>query len=344
MLLYIILLLCLLSMLAGPIIYSYRSEGSSENIPTINHDNTRNPRYFSLSFKKLLSKAMAAYDGRGSLHLSTDEAILFADSLGDISNQEFEHMVIEQNDDLIIGESNVFKKEIYAAHNATIGANNQLRSVACEQELVLHENSNIIRWADAEGTLRAHHHSHMGVSSSSAKMLLLGEQCRFKRLYAPIIRLGLSEDEIVTPTIAEASHSKPIVNPEIRRNLTSVDDEKTEDDKIYPFTIITEKPIVVFKGFKVQGDISSHSNVLIDDDAIVHGNIFAEGNVVLGNNSTVFGNIFTQEDVKVLDGVTIGRLGATKSVVARGNIEFGRDCTVYGYISSERSGNIRPFA
>lgn len=344
MFLFILLSLCLITLMVGPIIYAYRSESTAENIPKIQHDNTRNPRYFSLSFKKLFSSAMSDYDNSGTLHLSTDEPVLFADDLEFQDQQEYHQLIIQKNGDLQTGSGTIFHKEIYAGQDATIGANTQLRAIACEKDLTLEEQTTVYRWADAEGTLRVKNQVDLGISTTSAHALLVGEQCTFKRLYAPLIRLGLTAEQIQNIPLDVLEAPSPTVVSDIERDLISVNDENTNSDGAFPHTIVTKHALKVFKGFQVQGDIRSHKSVLIDDDVIVHGNIFAEGQVTLGKNTKVYGNVFTQENITLLEGASIGRSGVTKSVVARGNIVFDRNCTVHGYVSTEGVGSIRPFA
>jgi predicted acyltransferase (DUF342 family) len=291
----------------------------------------------------MIEKALESYQGYGIISLSKLEEVIETDKVEMEPNQSCKSLIYAENSDFMPREGIVFQKEIYVRKNAYLERIPLLRAIACDGDLSLGSGTRIIRWADAEGTLTSHDNCDLGISTTSAKKLLVGRNCLFKRLYAPEIWLGLGDggpDTVRTAPVPEEA----VINEEIMRDIEYVDDEITDENGILPYTIVTRKDLTVVGGYVVQGHISCDKDVEIGSGAVVHGNIFAEGSVFIGSNAVVLGLVFTQEDVYVDDGSVIGQPNKVKSVVARGDIEFGSNCRVYGYIGTEKNGRICPEA
>lgn len=326
-------------MLLFPIYVGLKAARRKSEPIFIQQSNTRDPRYFAVSFKKIIDKAWESYDGSGILKMSKNEEVIEVDKIELLANEVCKSFVYAENNNFMPNEGITFDKEIFARSNARLEKIPLIRAIACMKELVLGDGTHVIRWADAEGTLIAHNNCDLGFSTTSATKLLIGKNCLFRRLYAPEIWLGRNDDELDIGQNINIP-GEVIVSSEIIRSIKYVDDEIVNDKGILSNTIITEHDITVLGNYVVQGHISSHKDIKICSNAVVHGNIFAEGNIFIGSNAVVLGTIFTQENIYVDDGVVIGQPHKIKSVVARGNIEFGSNCKVYGYIGSERTGKI----
>lgn len=341
MVLFWIILIVFLVMLALPIYVGMKTAGSKSETLFIPQSNTRHPRYFSISFKKIVERALESYDGFGILRMSKDEEVIEADKIELIPNQICSALVYAENNNFVPKEGISFDKEIYCKKNARLEKIPILRAIACRMDLVLGSGTQVMRWADAEGTLTARKNCDLGLSTTSATKLFIGKNCSFKRLYAPEIWLGLEEPEFHGYKDFNMPN-EVVINPEIIRNIEYVDDEIVDEDGILPKTIITKYNLRILGNYVVQGHIRSHKDIKIDSNAVVHGNVFAEGNIFIGSNAIVLGVVFTQENIYVDDGAIVGQPNKIKSVVARGNIEFGSNCRVYGYIGAEGTGMICP--
>jgi len=339
MVLFFIICIIFFIMLLMPIYIGMKTAQNKSEPMVIQESNTRDPRYFALSFQKLIDKAWKSYDGSGILKMSKAEEVIETDKTELSTNAICNSLVYAENYDFTPKEGIIFEKEIYVKGNARLEKIPLVRAIACMSNLVLGDGTRIIRWADAVGTLTAHNNCDLGYSTTSATKLVIGKNCSFKRLYAPEIWIGHNDgefDSCKSMTIPE----EVIISSEILCDIKYVDDEIVNKNGILRNTIITEHDITVLENFEVQGHITSHSDVKICSNAIVHGNVFAEGNIFIGNNAIVLGVVFTQENIYVDNGAIIGQSNKIKSVVARGNIEFGSSCKVYGYIGAERSGKI----
>lgn len=340
-------MLCIIffSMLIFPIALAMISTRYETKPLFIQQSNTKDPRYFAVSFKKIFDKAWEAYDGSGILHMSRDEQVIEADKVKLFPYEVLTSMIYAENQDFLPCEGIVFKREIYAKRNAVLSETTMLRAIACEKNLIIKSGAQVIRWADSQGVLTVYGDCDLGISTSSGTQLIIGQNCYFKRLYAPIIWLGRKIDEIdkdMSDSIKK--EAEVLIFNNTIRDIKYVDDQITNEKGILKNTIITSESLVVLGGFIVQGHIRSHKDVKIDDNAVVCGNIFAEGNIFIGVNARVLGVVFSQESIYVGDRAVIGQPGKIKSIVARGDILFGSNCRMHGYIGAEGTGRICPKA
>lgn len=344
MILFSLICIIFITMLAFPIGIGLSIKKFESKPLFIQQSNIKDPRYFAVSFREIFSKGWNKYDGSGCVKLSQLEKVIEVDQNEIPPNNVCNSIVYARSDiDFTPNKGIHFEKEIYAKGNAFLYDIPELRAIACDKNLLLGIDTNVIRWADAEGFLIVHEDCNLGISTSSASKLFIGRNCTFKRLYAPEIYLGIENVNLHKFVYSTFSDKKKVlINQNIIRDIEYVNDDNTDENKVFYNTIITKRNITVLANFEVQGHITSHKNVKIESNAIVHGNIFAEGNVFIGSNARVLGVVFSQENIHMDPDAVVGQPGKTKSIVARGDIIIENNCRVYGYIGTEGNGIICP--
>lgn len=329
-------------MILFPIAFSLFSlrKGSGE-VLKIEQSRVKDPRYFVKSFTSLFDKKWADYDGSGKILLSRPESILEADKLADYPNI-CSSIVYAENQDFNPRGVIRFEKEVYACQNGYLSGIEAVRAICCKKDLVLDRDIRILRWVDAEGTLTVHDGCDLGISASSSTKIIVGSNCRFRRLYAPSIFFGQPGKEKSYPNeLSMDAGLKP--RESIRsRNIRYVSNDTADKDGFFRGSIITTHALSVLEHLTVTGHIRSHKGIRLCDNSKVFGNIFAEGDIYLGKNARVYGSVFTQGGLYAESGVTIGQPGKIKSVVVRGKAVFNKGCTVFGYVSSETIGECSP--
>lgn len=310
---------------------------SNDSVLMISKNINRDPRYFGKSFEKLFLKA---WEERKDdiLLLSKPEHYLMADEM------KSKVMVY---DEVIIAEKEKFKPPagvrfncgIFAYKDVFFQANTQLRAIRTYGDLVLEHNVTVERWADADGTVKIDNACNLGISISSGKEITIGKNCKFRRLFAPVIHTGCSPNLTQKPMYQRQEYIYSIgYTKERRRNRQHIGYLDADDAGVAHSSFVTEAKIIIDEDIVVQGDVRSYKSVQLSERAVVCGNIFAEGEVYLSRNSTVLGNVFTQGDIYCENGVVIGKEDQISSMIARGRIALGENCSVYGYISNEAGG------
>ena len=307
----------------------------------IKQDRSKNPRYFADTFIKLFEEKWINYDGSGKLKFSHEESIIEADKTA-LYKSKCDCVVYAEKIDFNPEPTGIqFYKEIYVKKNAYLRGVIQLRAIACLNNVLIGENTEIIRWADAQNELIVLDNCDLGISTTSGNELIIGINCLFRRLYAPVIYIGQKPQQKWS---AYYTIDKKILylvpKTETKRNLKYIDKFLINESGIAEFSVVSKRNVTVVENIIVQGSIRSHKGIRICDGVIVCGNLFAEGNIVLGKNVCVLGSIFTQGDIIVESRVMIGQKNKIVSIVARGRIEFSENSVVYGNVSCEGGGKI----
>ena len=318
------------------LIYKKKSSGVLE----IQQDRTRDPRYFGKSFSAMIWSRYIL--GSKTIQLSREE------ELYDINEDDFKENEIEKVIIATKGLQNVppkveLQKEIFAFHHLCLEGDSLIRSAYAEGNLLIGPQTEIVRWADANGTTTIYDNCNLGISATSASAMCIGKNCKFRRLFAPVVLLGQYPGETIYKE--RTVHTKPYhlkVYKNRVRNISYIKDSMINEEGIIPFSVITKNDLVITEKLVIQGDIRSSHAVRLCEQAIVCGNIFAEGDVILGKNTCVLGNVFTQGGILMEDGAVVGRSESLSSVIARTHIHIKERAIVFGYIGCEVEGLIAP--
>lgn len=327
-----------------PLGYAMAYKKHEVDILNIQQDRTREPRYFGQAFSRMMRRElMKNHENKEEkITLSKEEAVHYT-SQDILYDEKCEKVVVAEEEVFIPPTQIDFEKEIYAKYNACIKQDTQLRAIYAEGNMILGNQTKVIRWADANGTLAVYDNCELGISTTSASMMTIGKNCRFKRLYAPIIFLGQYPDELMEEPQERKGRTYQLkVQKERRKNIAYIKDDMIDEEGVVPFTVITQNDLVVTEHLIIQGDIRSAKGVRLCEGAVVCGNIFAEHDVLLGKNTIVLGNVFAQGSIKMQDGVVVGRKENKSSVIARDHITIEKRALVYGYIGCESGGRVWP--
>lgn len=246
------------------------------------------------------------------------------------------------------GKTRTFEREVYACGSVLVRPRSEVRAVYAMGSASLGEGSTVDRWIDAEAVLSVYDDCDLGISASSASHLVIGRNCRFRRLYAPVIDVGTYYEEIEEPP---KFSRVPFVSREVLWGKRSLDEDDrdeeldrddADDDGVVVGTVVTSHSLKVLEDIVVAGDIRSHNSVRLCDRSVVFGNIFAEDGIVIGEGCRVYGTVFCQGDISIGDGTVVGTEGQLRSIVARGSITFEGRARVHGYVSTEGDGLVVP--
>jgi cytoskeletal protein CcmA (bactofilin family) len=327
----VIFLMMMLSLLLMSL-YSIQRDGGGAL--GIRKENARDPRYFSTAFSRMIEKALQNYDGQGSVRLSKEEALSFAENLPSHADR-WETLVVARQPFQSNGIG-FFSKEIYAYEDAVMEQGCGMRAIASEKRLLLEQGCRVVRWADAEAGIYAKRDCDLGISATSGDSITLDIGCRFNRLFAPEIRVRPDAQEEAT----EHSLGRLFVSgQETKRNQTIRYGLKTVGAGTKQIcSMVTQSNLLIGKDAHIYGDVKSNKNIRIQSGVVITGNVFADQNIVIEQGVYIGGVVFTQESLFVGAHSEIGRYGVTKSLVAREEIVLCEGATVHGYIHCERGG------
>lgn len=317
-------------------VYYLRTDGV---ILHISQDKSRDQRYFAKSFSSMIENALHSVVGN-TIMLSKEEKFVGMDDIRDSYDIEIDNLTIIRDEDfLTAGGIEVFHKEIYAAKNAFFSRRDlTIRAAYSKQNMVIGNKTNVIRWVDGEETLAVYDDCDLGMSATAGKVLSIGKNVKFRRLYAPVIYFGQYPGEFIDPM--EGRDPMVFKLPILRdkKKIKHITHENLTEYGTANYSVVTSTRTMMVEDAILQGDIHADVNVRICSGAGVLGNIFAEKNILLEKGSFVMGNVFAQGKIEIEDGVMIGLEGRSISVICRDKLTIGKNVVIYGYVSSETEG------
>lgn len=302
----------------------------------IDMDYRKEPRYFGVSFRRLLLEKLSGGTVRAGLRsvlLSRQETVEVFDT-ATIHQGRIMSDICFVKRDLRSGSKVLFEKEVYVQGSASIGEFNQLRALACDGEVAVSSGVKLIRWLDAEGSIRVASGSDLGISASSGQKLIIEENCSFKRLYGLPVITGQEHEAPISEHELGPEHAIVFAG-EAERELSHIPERGLKD-----CSIIAAKSLTIGEQAWIRGDLKSHGNITAGAEVTVTGNIFAEGDVHLGPRCRVLGTVFSQGRITFDEGVVVGCNGKIKSVISKKGTTLGRGVKVYGFVLTEGEGII----
>lgn len=300
----------------------------------INMEWTRNPRYFGVSFKTKLRRALeniGDVPGRYDLKISQRETLDIVED-GKTPPGVVQRNIFVVKNALYSGPGVTFEKEVYVRDAAHIGERNHLHALAADADVHIQKGTHFLRWLDAEGSIRIEEGCDLGLCATSGKDILLGPGCVFTRLYAPtvmthgLLRFDEQGDDALLPLPPESM---------LERGLCEVPAESRTFSHI-----IASKSLLVHDRAVIQGHVKSHEGIVTGEAVTIVGNVFAEEDVVLGPRTRVLGSVFSQGHIIAREGVTIGAKGKIKSLIGKKGVTLESGVKIYGYVTTEEKGTV----
>lgn len=325
---------------------------------SVNMDYCKDPRYFSLSFKRILSDQLkdCRITGFYKLQLSKQETVQIADDFAaeEARNAVIGHICCVKNH-FASGNGSVFEKEIYVRGAANIGEKTSLRALACDGDVHVQRGVNIIRWLDAEGDITIEEECRLGISATCGKTLSLARNCSFKRLYGlPVVTAGspvpaggergqadgqAAEREVAAAlqrrVRAWSCEDSPSPEGAIERDISRIPPHSRKD-----CSIITAHSLTIGDDSLIRGHVKTYGNLSIGTGVTVTGHLFAEGDIHIGRDSRIAGIVFAHGSIICEDGVSVGSPGRIRSVIGQKGIVLRDRTTIYGYIMTEGRGAV----
>lgn len=308
----------------------------------IKNDYVRDPRYFAHSFRRIINENLGSRTaGRYELQLSRREVVEVVDTAPACTNNEAYPYICYCASDLNIESEAAFLKEIYVRGDADFGARNSLRALACDGNIILRHDSTVLRWIDAEGSLRVGRDCNLGVSASCGTEMSLGSGCSFKRLYAFPVVAGGREGLKDAVMVALEADEGPICEP---YDPAQLGDAELAMANILPYsrkaTVITRVSLDIGDYSYIAGHVKSYGDLTLGKYVIVCGNVFVEGVLRVGEGCHIHGTVFSNGWIEIGVGAVVGDSGAIKSVVARKGIRLMSGAMVFGLVSTEGEGRV----
>jgi hypothetical protein len=298
----------------------------------INNEYFKDPRYFALSFRKLILSSLggpATHEHICDTTLSKKEKIHVVEN-GRFTGGTVLRDVLYVIHDLYSEAGVLFNKEVYVRKAVHIGEANRLQALACDGDVHLQAGTQFYRWLDAGGNITVDGPCALGVRTTCAGVLSLARHSTFMKLYGFPIQIAPAQ----TANIDEPPvHSEIFDNKPPERYLYNI-----QAASLIDCCIICDESVTIGDHAVIRGHVKTHKRLVIGAYVLITGNVFAEGDIEIGSHSRVLGTIFSQAHVVVKQGVQVGIRGRIKSIIGKKSVQMEAGVRVYGYIMTEGKG------
>ncbi len=299
----------------------------------------KDPRYFGKSFKQLLNQATNNFTSRHGIHevqLSKKEKLEITGSTNIPAAGQLNHLLCVQGN-LVSGEKVQFNKEMYVTGNSSIGSGSAIHVLAADGNVVIGEDIRLKRWVDADGDIDIAARCNLGISASSGKILRLGPNCHFRRLYGVPVTTG-DNGETMTGSLMTLLPPIEPMPPEM--TFVRIKDRKIAPGSMIGKNVVFPQDVQIGHGSILRGDIKSYGKLILEDNVAIEGNIFADDDIIIGRGAKISGHVFSQKTVHISSGTVISRPGTIKSIVGKKSVRIEQNVTIYGYVTTEGEGII----
>lgn len=195
---------------------------------------------------------------------------------------------------VVLGDGMFYEKELYAGAGLRGGARNSFRAILARGDILLGDDSAILRWAHTDASLALGQRARLYGRVSAEGEISLGRGSRFGRMWAPLIRFGPAMPASGTDLV-----------PRLRIALAKPDDLLDQAESRW----LIAGSFAVPADAMHRGDLVSRKRVTVGDRAFLEGNLKSNGDMTIGNNVQIDG-----------------------AIVAAGKLQIGTDCQIKGPI------------
>jgi len=296
--------------------------------------------YFARNFRQYLERVLPVEAGAGDYAgrmLDGTEFLrvnLRPATITEPAERVHNHIVVFDTP-LTLNGGETFLLEVYARAPLVAGPRTVFRAVYAERELVLGEETQVLRWTHAGGKLTVGAHSLLRGRVSSDAAVQLGSGTVFERIGAPVIAMGAAQE----PPPAPPATPKAWQPAEGRRVGDHV---RVQGDLVIPEGVLVKGSLVVAGSLRiglgaiVTGSVKAHREIALGDEAQVHGSVVSRTRIVLGQAAWVAGSVIAEHQVALGKDAVVGGPSAPATVAAT-EIELASGATVYGQISARRA-------
>ena len=303
---------------------------------------SKDPRHLGKSFRRIIHRGFGNNSTNPGVHtvrLSKQEVVEIKQSFRPKSGDAPANIIMIKNQ--LHTEAKVFfTHELYVIGSATLGSKNKIRSLACDEDVILGRGTYVMRWVDAHGSISVGAECDLGVSCACANRLTLGTGVVFRRLCGSQI----SSPDYVQRCLPEKMITRATMIPANKiRTIEDITNYRRKSSLLMSETVIDQDLIVkgdldLADGVTICGDVRSMGRTIIGHRSVIWGDVFSEGPIEILPDAVVIGNVFSQDSVRLFPGARVGKAGCTKSVIAKKQVVLDRNVAIFGYVLTEGKG------
>jgi predicted acyltransferase (DUF342 family) len=258
-----------------------------------------------------------------------DEAMVLA-----LQQRDSTHpVVIAAATDLIVPSDAVFSKDIYAGGQFHGGEKNSYRAILGEKDVHLAAASRVTRWVHAVGEFTAGVGCNLFGRVSSDSLIRLHGNCRFLRLNAPRIEIGLAADHGIA-TLSDASNGSGT-----SRRFLHDGDYEVKAGQVVTSDIVIRGNLHIRADARICGSVKSTQDMLLEDGVSVEGSLISARKMRIGLRCAIHGPVVAERELTIATGTRCGTLEHPTTVSAP-RIEIEEGVVAFGTLWAREYGHV----
>jgi cytoskeletal protein CcmA (bactofilin family) len=237
----------------------------------------------------------------------------------------------------------MFTRDLYAAHHFEGGKKSIFRAILGENDVLLEEESRVLRWLHAEGGVIAAQNTHLYGRCSAEKFIHLSAGCRFERLYAPAIVTGINAhglaDVFPVPQENKQENKKVTVMSRPHGRSRIKGDLHLGSGEMFLGDIIATGSISVGAESRIVGSAKANADIELCEQGQINGSLISSGTIRLAKNCILKGPVLAEKEIMIGAGTRIGTHGSPTTISAP-RIRIAPDCVIHGTIWARVEGRV----
>jgi hypothetical protein len=339
----------LLALPVTPALYELWKGADADPLPTSRHDGRIGnfAEAFRLRLRPLLPQLEQCRNQRELSRISIEgmEVLLVGRDDFDFDPRLTEGIsAVMLSEAALIPPGYVVEADVYTGIGLDLGERAALRAALCEGDIILGENSAVLRWLHADGSIFLRRGSNAYGRLSAGRSIRLEPECGFERMSAPQITTVDTDQRDDSPAQRDARELQP--PPDVCDMFVSSRPRlRIQGNFVLPAgetlnaNVIATGELRIAAGAHLFGSAKSYKDTVIDKDACVHGSIVSGETVRLGPRCFVAGPLMAESNVLIARGSRIGGPDALTTISSCG-IQIAAGCELHGTLWARVRGSV----
>ena len=238
----------------------------------------------------------------------------------------------------------VVEADVYTSIGLDLGERAALRAALCEGDIILGENSAVLRWLHADGSIFLRRGSNAYGRLSAGRSIQLEPDCGFERMSAPQITTVDTDRTDNFTSEREARELQPPADVDdmftsSRPRLRIQGNFVLPAGEILRANVIATGELHLGAGARLFGSAKSYKDAVVDEDACVYGSIVSGAKVRLGPRCFVTGPLMAEGDVLIARGSRVGGPDAL-TTISSGGVQIAAGCQLHGTVWARVRGSV----
>jgi len=236
--------------------------------------------------------------------------------------------------DLTLPPATTFVHDIYARRKLEGGEANRYRAVLGESDVHLAPKSIVMRWVHAVGAIECASDCRLHGRVSSDRLIVLHHGCRFTRLNAPQIGIGIRHEVEESAAIDDGT---PASANEIVDRVLHMGDLRIAPHEVFHKHLVVRGELHVGAGARILGNVKAEKTAFLESGAIVYGSLISSSALNIGSDCHLHGPVIAEHAITIGAGTQIGSAKAPTTVSAP-EIQIAEGAVVFGTMWAREKG------